>query len=103
MTKGRNLKINFIVALFSQLMSVIFAFIVPKMMIRYYGPQMHGVISTITNLITYLILVHNFIRNGSINTEINAITIEIAIHISIFLKYFLNSSCKLVSFFKNIY
>lgn len=66
MTKGRNLKINFIVALFSQLMSVIFAFIVPKMMIRYYGPQMHGVISTITNLITYLMLVEAGLATASV-------------------------------------
>lgn len=66
MTKGRNLKINFIVALFSQLISVIFAFIVPKMMIGYYGPQIHGVISTITNLISYLMLVEAGLATASV-------------------------------------
>lgn len=66
MTNGRNLKINFIVALFSQLVSVIFAFIVPKMMIGYYGPQIHGLISTITNLISYLMLIEAGLASASI-------------------------------------
>lgn len=66
MTKGRNLKINFIVALFSQLVSVLFAFVVPKMMISYYGPQIHGLVSTITNLISYLMLVEAGLASASI-------------------------------------
>ena len=48
-------------------------------------------------------LVHNFIKIGSTNTEITETIREIAKQTSIFLVYFLNSSCKLISFFKNIY
>lgn len=66
MTKGKNLKINFFVAMFSQLVSVLFSFIVPKMMIGYYGSQIHGLISTITNLISYLMLVEAGLASASI-------------------------------------
>lgn len=66
MAKGKNLKVNFIVACFSQLVSVIFAFVVPKMMIGYYGPQIHGLVSTINSLISYLMLVEAGLSAASI-------------------------------------
>lgn len=51
------MKKNLIVAVFSQIFTIIFALIVPKLLINYYGPQIHGLTATIASLISYLTLV----------------------------------------------
>lgn len=66
MNKGKNVKINFAVAIFSQILIVCFALIVPKMMIHYYGPKIHGLTSTISTLLAYLTLVESGLAVSSI-------------------------------------
>ena len=57
MNEISNLKKNFIVSIFMQIITISFSFIVPRLMISYYGAQLHGLTSVITGLISYLTLV----------------------------------------------
>ncbi len=66
MEKNRNIKLNFVVASFSQLLTILFAFIVPKMLINYYGPQIHGLTSVITSLLMYLTLIESGLSSASV-------------------------------------
>lgn len=62
----KNIKMNLLVATMSQIMTVVFALIVPRLMISYYGAQIHGLISVITGLITYLTLIESGLSAASI-------------------------------------
>lgn len=68
MNEGKNVKLNFIVAIFSQILTMCFAFVVPKMLIYYYGPKIHGLTSTISGLLTYLTLVESGFGSSSIQS-----------------------------------
>lgn len=57
MNEISNLKKNFIVSIIMQIITISFSFIVPRLMISYYGAQLHGLTSVITGLISYLTLV----------------------------------------------
>ncbi|ATZ03410.1 hypothetical protein K6V96_06015 [Streptococcus suis] len=66
MREKRNIVLNLLAAIVLQIVTILVAFIVPKLLISTYGPQMHGFITTITNLITYLMLVEAGIASSSI-------------------------------------
>lgn len=66
MEKSGNIKFNFVVASFSQLLTILFAFIVPQMLINYYGPQIHGLTSVITSLLMYLTLIESGLGSASV-------------------------------------
>ncbi len=90
MIKENNIKKNVLFAMLLQMITIIFAFIVPKLLINYYGAQIHGLTNTISSLISYLTLVESGIGAASVqslysplqrqdyksvNADLNAVTI----------------------------
>lgn len=90
MIKENNIKKNVLFAILLQMITIIFAFIVPKLLINYYGAQIHGLTNTISSLISYLTLVESGIGAASVqslysplqkqdyktvNADLNAVTI----------------------------
>ena len=90
MRKENNIKKNVLFAMLLQIITIIFAFIVPRLLINYYGAQIHGLTNTISSLISYLTLVEAGIGAASvqslysplqkkdyksINSYLNAVTI----------------------------
>lgn len=57
MNEITNLKKNFIISIITQIITVFFSLIVPRLMISHYGAELHGLTSVITGLITYLTLI----------------------------------------------
>lgn len=55
--EAQNVKLNIIFSVFSQIFTVAFALVVPRLMISHYGTEIHGLTSVISNLITYLSLI----------------------------------------------
>ena len=68
MSKGYNVKINLFFASISQVLTLVFALVVPKLLINYYGPQIHGLTATISSLISYLTLVESGIGAASVQS-----------------------------------
>ncbi|HGF1449284.1 TPA: lipopolysaccharide biosynthesis protein [Streptococcus suis] len=66
MLEKKNIGLNFLSAIFLQIITILLAFIVPKLMISTYSPQLHGFLSTISSLITYLMIVELGIASSSI-------------------------------------
>lgn len=57
MNEVSNVKKNFFVSIITQIITISFSLVVPRLMISYYGAQLHGLTSVITGLISYLTLV----------------------------------------------
>ena len=57
MNEVSNVKKNFIISIVTQIITVSFSLIVPRLMISHYGAELHGLTSVITGLITYLTLI----------------------------------------------
>lgn len=68
MIKENNIKKNVLFATFTQILTIAFAFIVPKLLINYYGPQIHGLTNTISSLISYLTLAESGIGSASVQS-----------------------------------
>ena len=68
MSQGYNVKINLFFASISQVLTLVFALVVPKLLINYYGPQIHGLTATISSLISYLTLVESGIGAASVQS-----------------------------------
>lgn len=68
MRKSNNIKKNLIFASISQVLTLAFAFVVPQLLINYYGPQIHGLTATIASLISYLTLVESGIGAASVQS-----------------------------------
>ena len=66
MAINRNVKLNFVVASSSQVLTILFAFIVPKMLINYYGPQIHGLTAVISSLLMYLTLIESGLGSAAV-------------------------------------
>lgn len=88
--EAQNVKLNIIFSVFSQIFTVAFALVVPRLMISHYGTEIHGLTSVISNLITYLSLIEaglgiasvqrlyeplEKMDYASVNAGLNAITI----------------------------
>lgn len=56
MNRRKNLKINTIIGLLSQIVTVICGFIVPKLILRYYGSEVNGLVSSITHFLSFISL-----------------------------------------------
>ncbi|WP_297130960.1 polysaccharide biosynthesis C-terminal domain-containing protein [uncultured Eubacterium sp.] len=68
MREESNIKKNVLFATFTQILTIAFAFIVPKLLINYYGPQIHGLTNTISSLISYLTLAESGIGSASVQS-----------------------------------
>lgn len=68
MNEIANIKKNFLVSIFMQLITISFSLIVPRLMISYYGAQIHGLTSVITGLISYLTLVEAGFGSASLQS-----------------------------------
>lgn len=64
--KHRNIK-NFIVGLLSQVIILIFGFVVPRIILTHYGSDTNGLMNTITQIFTYMALLEAGISNASRN------------------------------------
>lgn len=54
--RGKQLKMNTVVGLLSQFVTLICGFIVPKMILNYYGSEVNGLVSSITNFLSFISL-----------------------------------------------
>lgn len=66
MSKGKN-KLNASMGLLSQVVVLIFGLIIPRIVITSYGSDMNGLVSTITQVFTYLALFEAGISQASRN------------------------------------
>lgn len=56
MNRGKKLKLNTLVGLFSQLVTLICGFIVPRLILSYYGTEVNGLVSSITHFLSFISL-----------------------------------------------
>lgn len=65
--KGATI-LNIIVSFIYQLILIILGFIIPRLFLKTYGPEIHGLTSTITNLMNYVLLLNAGLNTVSIYT-----------------------------------
>ncbi len=56
MSRGRQLKLNTVVGMLSQLVTLVCGFIVPKLILSYYGTEVNGLVSSITHFLSFISL-----------------------------------------------
>ena len=56
MNRGRQLKLNTLAGLLSQVVSFICGFIVPKLILNYYGSEVNGLVSSIAHFLSFISL-----------------------------------------------
>lgn len=66
MSRSKNLLYNSTVAILYQLIVMLVGFIVPKVMINYYGSEVNGLVTSITQFISYFLLVEAGLSSASI-------------------------------------
>ena len=54
--RGKQLKTNTVVGLLSQCVTLICGFIVPKLILNYYGSEVNGLVSSITHFLSFISL-----------------------------------------------
>lgn len=56
MNRGKQLKLNTAIGLLSQLVTLVCGFIVPKLILNYYGTEVNGLVSSITHFLSFISL-----------------------------------------------
>lgn len=56
MSRGRQLKMNTVVGLLSQLVTLICGFVIPKLILSYYGTEVNGLVSSVTHFLSFISL-----------------------------------------------
>lgn len=56
MSRAKKLKLNTIIGLFSQIVTFICGFIVPRIVLNYYGSEVNGLVSSIINFLSFISL-----------------------------------------------
>ena len=56
MSRGKQLKMNTVIGLLSQLVTLICGFIVPRLILSYYGTEVNGLVSSITHFLSFISL-----------------------------------------------
>ncbi len=56
MNRAKQLKMNTVVGLLSQLVTLVCGFIVPKLILNYYGTEVNGLVSSITHFLSFISL-----------------------------------------------
>lgn len=59
---------NIIITLLYQFVVIVFGFIIPRLFITTYGPQIHGLTSSITNIMSYVILLYAGLNTASVQS-----------------------------------
>ena len=56
MNRGKQLSMNTVVGLFSQLVTFVCGFVVPKLILNYYGTEVNGLVSSIAHFLSFISL-----------------------------------------------
>lgn len=56
MSRGKQLSMNTVVGLFSQLVTLVCGFVVPKLILNYYGTEVNGLVSSISHFLSFISL-----------------------------------------------
>lgn len=56
MSRGKQLRLNTLVGLLSQLVTLICGFVIPKLVLSYYGTEVNGLVSSITHFLSFISL-----------------------------------------------
>ena len=56
MSRGKQLRMNTVVGVLSQLATLICGFVIPKLILSYYGTEVNGLVSSITHFLSFISL-----------------------------------------------